>query len=263
MMPGSYHLEAYAVVSGFQEPIPVQYHFTIAKPWWRTWTFSFLLLAGLALLFYLLYRLRLRRMEHLAQVRQAISSDLHDEIGSTISSINIYSELAKSEPNNEAYLQLIQENTRDVIGKLDDLVWSINPRNDSVSQLVARMRSVAEPVLLGAGIQPQFLVSEGIADLDLPLEIKRNFYLVFKELINNVVKHSKASTCQIQLALHPGSLELTIADNGIGFSAATLQQGRSGMYNMQERAHQVKARFAITSQQGSGTRAVLQLPVKY
>lgn len=263
IMPGSYHLEAYAVVSGFQEPIPVRYHFTIARPWWRTWTFNLLLLAVLALLFYLLYRLRLRRMEHLAQVRQAISSDLHDEIGSTISSINIYSELAKSEPNNEAYLQLIQENTREVIGKLDDLVWSINPRNDSISQLVARMRSVAEPVLIGAGIQPQFLVSEGIAELELPLEIKRNFYLVFKELINNVVKHSKASTCHIQLFLQPGSLDLTIADNGIGFSEATLQQGRSGMYNMQERALQVKARFSISSKPGSGTRATLQLPVKY
>ncbi|OLY92664.1 hypothetical protein BUE76_12780 [Cnuella takakiae] len=262
LMPGDYTFESYAVVSGFQEPRPVRYQFSIQKPWWRSWTFNITLLVLAALIFYGLYRMRVRQVLHLAQVRQAISSDLHDEIGSTISSINIYSELAKSETNNEPYLQLIQENTREVISKLDDLVWSINPRNDCLSQLVARMRSVAEPVLLGAGIQPRFFIAEGIDELELSLHAKRNFYLIYKELVNNVVKHSKATHCQIRLQLLPGWLELSISDDGIGFPENVSQKGRSGMYNMQERAQQVKARFFISSQEGQGTYATVQLPLK-
>lgn len=161
--------------------------------------------------------MRVAQVMRLERVRRGISSDLHDEIGSTISSINIYSELAKSDPHNEPYLQLIQENTREVIGKLDDLVWSINPKNDSVPQLVARMRLFAEPVLQGAGIQPHFVVQNEVPQLELSLEIKRNLYLVFKELVNNVVKHSAARNCYIDLSMKSGRLWLTVSDDGVGF----------------------------------------------
>lgn len=262
LMPGIYTFEAYAVVAGFQEKNPVTFQFTIAKPWWKTTGFTLALICAVALLFYGLYLMRVRQVLRLEQVRQSISSDLHDEIGSTISSINIYSELAKSESNNGQYLDLIQENTRDVITKLDDLVWSINPKNDSVFQLAGRMRSFAEPVLAGAGIHLQFCISEEVNHLELTLAKKRNLYLAFKELVNNVVKHSRARNCFIDLQLRAQYLWLTVRDDGVGIDETKIAAGRSGMQNLMARASQTKANFFIAKVETGGTKAVIQLPIK-
>jgi signal transduction histidine kinase len=262
LMPGSYTFEAYAVVAGFQEKKPVTFHFTIAKPWWQTSLFAIFVISLIAAGFFAIYRMRFRQVLQLEQVRRTISSDLHDEIGSTISSINIYSELAKSERQNEVYLKLIQENTRDVISKLDDLVWSINPKNDSVHQLLARMQSFAEPVLTGAGIHPHFSTEEEVIKQELSLEKKRNLYLSFKELVNNVVRHSNARNCYIEMAMHSNKIILTITDDGIGFEAAATDKDRSGMFNLKERARSTGSTFTLDGAPGKGTRAVLAVPLK-
>lgn len=262
LMPGSYTFESYAVVAGFQERVPVRLQFTIARPWWKTNLFTIGIILAAGGLFFVVYRFRVAQVLQLEQVRRTISSDLHDEIGSTISSINIYSELAKAERDNEPYLNLIQENTRDVINKLDDLVWSINPKNDSMEQLVARMRLFAEPILAGAGIQVQFVIDPAIMGIELPLARKRNLYLMFKELVNNVVKHSRARTCVVELNLNKGKLSLFVKDDGIGIANAQPIQGRSGMFNLRDRATYSKASFVLQTMETGGTLAAISMPVK-
>jgi len=262
LMPGSYTFESYAVVAGFQEKNPVLFNFSIAKPWWQSPIFFAFILFVTGIGFYAIYRMRFQQVLQLEQVRRTISSDLHDEIGSTISSINIYSELAKSEKQNEVYLKLIQENTRDVIGKLDDLVWSINPKNDSMNQLLARMQSFAEPVLTGAGVHPHFSIEEDVMKQELSLEKKRNLYLSFKELVNNVVKHSGGKNCHISMAFQNNKIILTVIDDGVGINVAAITKERSGMYNLKVRAESMGSTFLVEGTDRIGTKATLAVPIR-
>ena len=262
LTPGAYTFEAVAVVGGSQQGRPVRFAFTISRPRWQTAPFILLGMALMALAFYGVYRYRMRQLLKIERVRRSISSDLHDEIGSTLSSINIYSEMARTEKESHTYLDLIQENTREVIGKLDDLVWSINPKNDSMVQLVARMRSFAEPVLKGAGIQCSFKVNEQLLLQELPLETKRNLYLIFKELVANVVKHSKASHCQVHLQWANGQVALLVADDGIGIKPGNEAADRSGLSNLQSRARKMKAFLYFQDNGEKGTAVRVIVPVK-
>lgn len=262
LMPGDYVFEAYAVVAGQQEGTPVTFSFTINKPWWKTITFMVIVFLLIALATYLLYRYRLRQIMKVERVRSTISGDLHDEIGSTLSSINIYSELAKTEADNKEYLDLIQDNTRDVISKLDDLVWSINPKNDSVAQLVSRMRSFAEPVFKGVNIQCRFNANDELLKQELPLITKRNLYLIFKELVNNVVKHSRAKNCVIDIQFTAGHVHLMVADDGIGINNQKHAEGRSGMQSLVNRTRQLNAAIIFKDNPLGGTIVHLSVPVK-
>lgn len=260
--PGSYTFEAIAVVGGSQEGTPATFKFTIEKPWWRTITFYLSSIGLLALMFYGVYRYRIRQVLKVEQVRRTISKDLHDEIGSTLSSINIYSAMARKDGDHKEYLDLIQENTREVIGKLDDLVWSINPKNDTVVQLVARMRSFAEPLLKGAGIGCSFEVNESLLVQELPLVTKRNLYLIFKELVNNVVKHSSATHCQIKLEWNNGHISMVVADNGVGIDLQHQPTQRHGMENLVSRTRSMKAFIYFQENNVPGTSVRVMVPVK-
>ena len=148
LMPGAYRFESYAMhPSGKRAENVVSFEFEVLKPWWEQWWLRIGVVVLLAGAFYGIYRYRVRQLLKVEQIRRSISSDLHDDIGATLSSINIYTELAKRQDDNREFLNLIQDNTREIIGKLDDLVWSINPKNDSAEQLINRMRSFSEPLL--------------------------------------------------------------------------------------------------------------------
>lgn len=134
--------------------------------------------------FYGLYRYRLAAVLRVERLRRKISSDLHDDIGSTLSSINIYSEIAKKEKENAFYLETIQLHTQNIISNLDDLVWSINPKNDTVSILAARMKSFAEPFLAAKNIACDFVETLFLINPFIPLEANTcksfsNFYHYF------------------------------------------------------------------------------------
>ncbi len=262
LKPGTYTFEAVAVVGGSQESRPVTFSFTINRPWWQTGPFILAMVCLLALAFYGIYRYRLRQVLKIERVRRSISSDLHDEIGSTLSSINIYAAMARGEGENKEYLDLIQHNIREVISKLDDLVWSINPKNDTVVQLVSRMRSFAEPLLKGAGIGCSFEINESLLSQELPLVTKRNLYLIFKELVNNVVKHSRARNCRLQLDWANGHISMVVADDGVGLDLKRQPKERHGMENLVSRTRSMKAFIYFQEDGGPGTSVRVMVPVK-
>ena len=137
LQPGSYRFEAYAInKKGLQQEQGISFSVQISKPWWNQWWFYAMILLLLIACIYLLEKYRVGQLLKVEKVRRSISSDLHDDIGATLSSINIYSELAKKETGNGTYLAAIQQHATEVIGKLDDLIWSINPKNDSFEGLV-------------------------------------------------------------------------------------------------------------------------------
>ena len=133
-------------------------------------------------------------------IRNNIASDLHDDIGSTLNSISIYSEVAKQQAGKEIpALDLIGQNSRKIIESMSDIVWTINPENDSFEKIIVRMRSFAYQLLKAKKVEYTFEVDEKLNSIALPMQVRKNFYLVFKEAITNVVKYSEASRVSIDL----------------------------------------------------------------
>ena len=262
LMPGYYTFEAYAMhPSGKRAVNTISFEFEIVKPWWERWWLRSLVLLAVAGLFYALYRYRVNQLVKVENIRRSISSDLHDDIGATLSSINIYTELAKRQEDNREFLNLIQDNTREIIGKLDDLVWSINPKNDSAEQLINRMRSFSEPLLAGANINYKITCSDDLHKLKLNTGIKRNLYLIFKETVNNVAKHSQSKNCTIDIYYQNKRLYINIVDDGVGFDESHTKKNRNGLKNIQDRAKQIKAQIKIDSVKDQGTTVHLEASV--
>jgi signal transduction histidine kinase len=218
---------------------------------------------GLVLiLFFFIYRsYRARQALRLNDIRNRIASDLHDDIGSTLNSISIYSEVAKKkdEDHDEA-LEMIGDASRKIIDAMSDIVWTINADNDSFEKIIFRMKSLAYNLFRAKKIEFTFHSDEILNEKKLSLEERRNFYLIFKESINNLVKYSNATRVAITLTSGNNRIRLRIRDNGIGFN--TLQENTgNGLKNMKRRADEMKAKFMIESQPGNGTQIELILKV--
>lgn len=254
--PGSYTFEIYPIADGKPHPENLQQiHIDIAKPFWMKWWFFVVIGAIPAIIILSIYRSKIHQRNQITKLRENISSDLHDDIGSVISSINIYSSIAKSQERPDVYIDLIQIYAQEVIAKLDDLVWSIKSINDHYEHLIERMQSFALPVLHAAAINTHFHTNLSSKKLSLNLEEKRNLYLLFKEAINNVVKHSKATNCTIRCIETNGLITISIHDDGTGFDTNNLPLVlRTGVSSMKERAAKIHAALTIESHPEKGTK---------
>jgi two-component sensor histidine kinase len=260
LMPGTYEFEAVAVNNyGVQQVRPITFAFTILKPWWSTWWFIAGINAIILAIVLLIIQNRVQQKLKMEWVRLRISSDLHDDIGATLSSVNVYASLARTQADNKRYLSLIQQHITDAISRLDDLVWSINPKNDTAEQLIKRMKATAVPLLEAAGVACHFYYDRKVLDLKLDLYQKRHVYLLFKEMINNVVKHAQATHCNIRLECVAAALVLTVSDDGKGFDPHVWIDGRNGLHNMQARAEQVNGTLHISAAPGKGTTLAVKI----
>lgn len=252
--PGSYTFEARAVNrNGFEQEKAIIFHFMILKPWWNNWWFIVLINVVVVGIVLLLIRNKMQQRLKVELIRRGIASDLHDDIGATLSSINIYTEMAQEEIGENEYLGQIKENVIDTISRLDDLVWSINPKNDTMEQLLHRMQHSASVLLEASGVKCHFNYDPKILNLNLNLANKRNLYLLFKEMLNNVVKHSKCRNCYINLNYHRPDITLSVKDDGVGFDATAQKKGRNGLENMRYRAARMKGKVYINSSHTKGS----------
>lgn len=194
--------------------------------------------------------------------RNRISAELHDEVGSTLTAINILSHSAihqlksvnAAEPQSK--VERIKENTQAVMDNISDIVWSMNPDNDSFPQIIIRMKEYAGNVLEPQNIQYHFNVEENLEDIKLSPEKRRNFYLIFKEGVNNLAKYAKANHAHIGISKTGKAIELSIQDNGTGFDERTVKHG-NGIKNMKARTERNKGKFGISSGQTGTTIRVL------
>ena len=223
--------------------------------------FSFIGGLGLVIIMLLFgYRsYRAQQVLRLQRIRNKISGDLHDDIGSTLNSISIYSEVArkKDEQQDEA-LEMIGEASRKIIDAMSDIVWTINPENDSFAKIIFRMKSLAYNLFRAKKIEFTFHSDEILNEKKLSLEELRNFYLIFKEAVNNLVKYSNATRVAITLVSQNEFIKLRIQDDGVGFDTSQDNIG-NGLKNMKRRADEMKAEFKIESTKGSGTQIELIL----
>jgi two-component system sensor histidine kinase UhpB len=206
---------------------------------------------------------RARRAIELEKMRNLIARDLHDDIGSTLSSINIMSKVALQSPSADGpgnTLGKIRDRSAAIMEKMDDIVWAINPQNDTMEQLLYRMKEFAAEMLEPLNIDYHFEEAGELAAIKLDIRKRKDLYLVFKEAINNAAKYSQCSHLYIRLRQDEESLRLEITDDGKGFSAGTTRTG-NGLNNMRERASSMLAKLSIESTVGQGTRIGLDLPI--
>ena len=202
-------------------------------------------------------RYRLKKLLELEKLRSNIAADFHDELGSTLSSIALYSEMALREEGRDTnraktILSQIGESSRSTVSSMNDMIWTIQPKNDYIGELVFRMREYAYPLAELKNIRLSLHVGEEVNNIQTSMNIRKNLYLVFKEAVNNAFKYSSASTISIGLTKHNNRLSLEIKDDGLGFDMLKAKMG-NGLRNMQRRADQTKGKLIIESSEGKGT----------
>ena len=251
--PGTYRFHVVASNSdGIWNNVGAAMTVIITPAFWMTWWFRLAVVAIIVLTLYSLYQYRLRKLLEVERLRQRIARDLHDDIGTNLSAIVLASQMTGQmniPPALREYVEDIRSVAMETQDHMRDIVWMLNPKNDSVDLLVSRMRDDAARLLR------EFHYSF-VAPHELParidLTLKRNIFLIYKEALHNIVKHSGASHVEITVALHDGSLDLRIHDDGKGFDPANVPQG-NGLDSIKERARQIRADLHIRSHPGEGT----------
>ena len=266
LRPGHYTFQVKAEnPTGIWNKVPASVSLTITAPFWQTWWFYTLCALAVIAILYGLYRVRINKVLAVQHVRTQISRDLHDEVGSTLSSINIISNAAvyvsKNDPKKmEEYFTKISSTSQRMMDVMSDIIWSINPKNDKMENMSIRMREHASEMLEPIGIIYSLETDENILMIPLPLDWRRDFYLIYKEAINNAAKYSGGTQVSISLQYNDHTLVMKIIDNGIGFNTGEIQSG-NGIRNMTERAQNIRGQILISSQPGHGTSIILKLPV--
>jgi signal transduction histidine kinase len=200
----------------------------------------------------------------LLQQRERISQDLHDDIGSKLSSISILSQVVLNKmPTgfDTKRLESIGSHAREVLGMMDDIVWSVNPKNDSIQQIIERMKIFAIEILEEQNIQLNLIIDDHIHGIALSAIERKDTYLIFKEAVNNAAKYADATVVTIRLQKENTHLLLQIEDNGKGFDRDIVRSG-NGLKNMNSRAKNLGGTLTINSKPHEGTNILLTLPIK-
>ncbi|MGA2178682.1 MAG: two-component regulator propeller domain-containing protein [Verrucomicrobiota bacterium] len=249
----------------------------VQPQFWQTWWFRtsvILCLVGIvvAVVRYLSTQKLRRRLQLLEQQealekeRSRIARDLHDQLGANLTQVALLSEMAEADKNSpaeiESHAQQISQAARETTRSLDEIVWAVNPSNDTLEGLVNYVCKYAQEYLALAGLRYRAEVPAQLPVVNIPPEVRHNVFLAFKEAVNNVVKHAQASEVRVRLQLQPGNFALSIEDNGRGMGGrnANAVQGRNGLRNMRKRMEDIHGEFSISPGTGGGTIVCLTAP---
>lgn len=236
-------------------------HVSVLQAIWQKWWFFpmiiayVLLVIGVVVFFF--FQNNYRQKLKLQLLRNKISADLHDEVGSNLSSIAIFSEVLKKKiPENDVELKpiidKIIDNSKESVGLMQDTVWTLNPNNDTPERLFAKIESLARQVLSAKGIMYSQSVNINPMQLKLDMENRKNLYLILKEGINNICKHSGAKSASLHISENKGKIIFILSDDGNGFDISQNQEG-NGLRNFKERAEESGFGLTINSINGNGT----------
>jgi ligand-binding sensor domain-containing protein/two-component sensor histidine kinase len=262
--PGHYTFQVKTILSDGTESLrPASIKLTISPAFYQTWWFYLLCILIFIAAIYNLYRYRINQLLQVQKVRNNISSDLHDDIGARLTNINILTMLSEQNLKHPeitgAYLARIAGEIQSSGQALDDIVWSINSNNDSITEIIARMRRYAADIFEATSISFQFNSDKKILNRNMAMEQRRDLFLVYKEAITNIQKHALATEVKINVKTEKKQISLTISDNGKGFDMSQPIY-RNGLKNMRDRIEKWKGNFIITSSPGYGTTIAIVLP---
>ena len=285
---GSYTFRVQAGSGGAWDPNSAAFSFVIPTPLWRTeWAMTIYVLAAVILVAgtaRLVSNRRLRRrlavlaqQQAMARERMRIAQDMHDEIGSKLTKISFMSERAKGELQGQEpvarKLNSIANTSRDLLQSLDEIVWAVNPHNDTLEHLAAYLGHYATEYLQNTSVDCELHIPQGLPHHPLSAEARHNLFLAFEEALNNALKHGRASRIRVDMRAGPGQFEINVGDNGCGFDVEAIVSARrdpaaplgkrvgNGMHNLQARLADVGGKCSIRSQPGQGTTVTLTVPL--
>lgn len=243
--------------------------FTIKAAFWQKWWFipsiMLYIFTVIGLVFYLFFLYRFRQKMKTMKVQDKIARDLHDDVGSTLSSIAILTQAAKNNlekapEKTKKLLGQISENAQETLDNMSDIVWTNKTLNDNFEQLTVRMNEFLGKVLESKDIDYQLTISPNLGSLEWNSQKYYDFYMIFKEAINNAAKYSKASHVTVSITNQDRCLVLEIIDDGVGFDVSLKGNG-NGILNMTKRAALINAKIDVMSVKNQGTTVVLVIPL--
>jgi len=268
LKPGAYRFEVRALnTEGAVSPMPAAVPFTIQAPVWQRWWFLSASAIALATLIYAAYRYRLAQLLAVERVRVRIAADLHDDIGASLSQIAVLSEVARRKiqganlDTSEPFVE-IASISREVVDAMSDIVWAINPKHDRLSNLEYRMRRFACDVLSTRNIKLDFPAWTGPGDLRVGADLRRQVFLIFKEAVNNVARHSGCTHAGVEFKVVEDNLLLQVTDSGKGFDPLAYLEG-NGLMNMRKRAADLGGAMLLESRPNHGTTLQLRIPLAH
>jgi signal transduction histidine kinase len=260
---------------------PASVSFRVLQPVWRRWWFVLMTLVLITVPIVGVARYRHQRMRvvrdaeealrrsgeerlvELEQVRRRIATDLHDDIGSSLSQVYLLSEVVRQRvgPDDSEVIEplaMISSASEEMVSSMSDIVWAINPQKDHLSDVILRMRRFASDTFATRDIAFRFSAPDADTDVRLGANIRREVFLIFKESVNNLVKHSGCTEAEVEFQMTDSSLLLRVSDNGKGFDASRDSDGH-GLVSMRERAASVGGQFDLVSEAGRGTIVMLSI----
>lgn len=236
--------------------IPIRVH----QPFYRSIWFFLLVILLLAALFYAIYRIKINRIRKIERLRTKIASDLHDDVGSMLTQISMQADLIQQQvytPEEEKQeIDQIAVTSREAVKTMSDVVWSIDARQEQMGDLINRMKDYALEMLSRTSIEMQFQTYKIDESDVLKLAFRQNVYLIFKEAINNIIKHSNATEIAVSIRQQHKGFEMIISDNGSESKNPDKRPGQ-GLKNMKMRAQQIRGSLTIDKQNGYQIRLVV------
>jgi ligand-binding sensor domain-containing protein/signal transduction histidine kinase len=209
----------------------------------------------------------LKQREALEKERSRIARDLHDQLGANLTQVALLGEMAAADKHSPeevgAHAQQISQTARDTTHSLDEIVWAVNPSNDTLDGLITYACKYAQEYLTVAGLRYRAEVPPQLPAAVIPPEVRHNVFLAFKEAVNNVVKHAQATEARIRLRLQPGQFTLEIEDDGRGLARpdASTARTRNGLRNMRKRMEDIHGTFSVSGGAKGGTMVRLVVPI--
>ena len=240
---------------------------TILPPFWKTWWFiSLCILVGGTIIYYF-STVRIKNLLAIERLKTKLAADLHDNIGAGLTEISILSELAEKRLNgkhekNINDLKKISEKARLLVDSMSDIVWVVNPKKDTLYDLIARLKDSYSDFLESIGVRLKTSNLEKLENIKLPMDFKQNLYLIFKEGINNSIKHSHCKNIFLGTNVEGDKIEIKLQDDGSGFDIMSESMG-NGIFNMRTRAELIGGSIKWEKNTGGGTTVLFSGKVNY
>jgi signal transduction histidine kinase len=236
--------------------------FVFLPHFWQTWSFKVSLSLIGALVLMGLYRIRVSRLREIERLRVQIATDLHDDVGARLTKVAMVTEWMDRETSTtdraKPHIQNIAGTTREIIQAMDEIVWTINPKNDTLDNLANYIFQYAQEYFQHTNVRCRLDLPARLPDYHITTEERHNLFMVVKEALNNVLKHSRATEVRIRLSVVESRLLIMITDNGRGFDPGQVNGSGDGLKNMKQRIQRIGGRFSLESNPGKGTLIKLE-----
>jgi|GEM_PF-4944937 len=256
LAPGIYHLELRGSNTVTGENKSSLILMKIMPHWYQQWWIKPLLFCFTGFIILLIYRYNIGVIREKSRIRKEFAADLHDDIGSSLNSIKIFTHLARQNPDKSDYFSQIEAILKQTSSSIRDMIWVLDNSNDTFDELVDRLKRFLSPVAEANNIRLSLSMQNELRNKPISKSLKRNLYFIAKETINNSIKYSGCDLIQMKIELERDTLRIALTDNGSGFNLAEVQRG-NGLANMEFRAGQIGFLLDISSLNGIGTEVLL------